>query len=118
MRFFRPIFMALLVAGLAGYAMDCLAMSTPDEAMQCCDSMPCPSPGHNGSEDCCNTMSALHAPFLQAHAAHDFSPAPGFFAMLPGVHATQDIRPSAHVVVVAHGHAPPIPQPSLSPLRI
>src|SRR5215467_11908623 len=50
MRVARAILMAFLVAALAAWSLDCFAGSTHDEAMQCCDSMPCPQHNHDGSE--------------------------------------------------------------------
>src|ERR1700758_3303990 len=60
----RPILIAALAVALAVYAFDCGAMTTPERAMQCCNSMPCSSQGHHG-QDCCKTMPAMHAPFVQ-----------------------------------------------------
>jgi hypothetical protein len=45
MRFTKPILLAVVAIALATYASDRFAMSTPDEAMQCCDTMPCSSHG-------------------------------------------------------------------------
>jgi hypothetical protein len=39
----RAAFAALLVVALAAYAFDCGAAANPEQAMQCCNSMPCSS---------------------------------------------------------------------------
>ena len=35
------------VVALATYGLDCLAMTRPEQAMQCCRSMPCSPNGHH-----------------------------------------------------------------------
>jgi len=118
MRFTKPILLAVMAIALAMYAFDCLAMSTPEQAMQCCDSMPCSSTGHQHSQECCKTMPSMHAPFLQPASAHGPSFLPVFVAVLPGFDALQGLDFSAGVLT-AHCHAPPISQiAASSPLRI
>jgi len=65
MRSTRAILMLVLAAALSTYALDCLAVPTPDAAMQCCESMPCLHHSDDSSQDCCKTMEATHAPFVQ-----------------------------------------------------
>src|SRR5882672_5366839 len=115
MRFAKPILLAVMVVAFATYAFDCLAMSTPEQAMQCCDSMPCSSHGHQHSQECCKTMPSMHAPFVQPASAHDLSFSPVFVAVLPGFNASQDIGAPSKVLT-AHCHAPPIPQQRRLPL--
>ena len=120
MRFARPILMAVIVLALAGYGVDCQGMSTPDEAMQCCESMACPhSHGHDSSQDCCKTMPSMEAaPFVQS-PAHSLSVGIVFVDVAPVVSISQGLDFSTHVILVAHSHAPPIPPPAApSPLRI
>src|SRR5229473_3319462 len=91
------ILLLALAAALANYAVDCSAVNTPEQAMQCCGSMPCP-PHHGSSEDCCKSMPSMHAPFVQpaASAAH-----------------------STAIQVTANSHAPPAGSSSPPlPLRI
>jgi hypothetical protein len=47
-------------------------MTTPEQAMQCCNSMPCSPQGHHG-QDCCKTMPSLQAPFAQPPSGHVIS---------------------------------------------
>src|SRR5713226_5380622 len=118
MRFTKPMLLAVVAIALAVYAFDCLAMSTPEQAMQCCNSMPCSSHGHQHSQECCKTMPSMHAPFVQPASAHGPSFTPVFVAVLPGFNASQAID-SPSKVLTAHCHAPPIPQAAPpSPLRI
>jgi len=118
MRFTKPILLAVLAIALAAYAFDCLAMATPEQAMQCCDSMPCSSPGHQHSQECCKTMPSMYAPFLQPASAHGLSFSLVFVAVLPAFNASQGLDFSAGVLT-AHCHAPPISQiAASSPLRI
>jgi len=46
------------------------AATTPEQAMQCCNSMPCSSHGHEHSQDCCKTTQAMHRPFVQPSSVH------------------------------------------------
>jgi len=118
MRFIKPILLAVIAIALAAYAFDCLAVSTPEQAMQCCDSMPCSSHGHQHSQECCKTMPSMHAPFVQPASAHGPSFTPVFVAVLPALNASQGLDSSA-AVLTAHCHAPPIsPIAASSPLRI
>jgi hypothetical protein len=118
MHFAKPILLAVMAIAFATYAFDCLAMSTPDAAMQCCDTMHCSSHGHQHSQECCKTMPSMHAPFVQPASAHALSFSPVFVAVLPGFNASQVIGAPSKVLT-AHCHAPPIPQAAPpSPLRI
>lgn len=116
MRFRKAIFVVALVASLAAYAVDCGAMTTPEQAMQCCKSMPCSSHGHQG-KNCCKSMEAMHAPFVLAPSVR-----------APGVSVVAAEFPASTASIVLHSvigsisaqhHSPPSVQSlSLSPLRI
>jgi hypothetical protein len=118
MRFARIILSVVVAIAFSTYAFDCLAMSTPEAAMQCCDTMHCSSHSHERSQECCKTMPSMHAPFVQPASAHAPSFSPVFVAVLPRFSATQGLNSPSNVLT-AHCHAPPIPQtvPTL-PLRI
>ena len=60
----RQIVIVALAVVLMAYAFDCSAMMTPQHALECCQSMGCSSQGQ-ASENCCKTMPAMHAPFVQ-----------------------------------------------------
>jgi hypothetical protein len=118
MRLIRPILLAVMAIAFATYAFDCSAISTPDEAMQCCHTMPCSPHGHEQSQECCKTMPSMHAPFVQPASAHALSFSPVFVAMLPWFSASQGLDFQSKVIS-AHCHAPPITQAAqISPLRI
>jgi hypothetical protein len=118
MRFIKPILLAVMAIAFATYAFDCLAMSTPDAARQCCDTMHCSSHGHQHSQECCKTMPAMRAPFVQPASAHAPSFSPVFVAVVPRFNASQ-VSDSPSNVLTANCHAPPIAQAaSPSPLRI
>src|SRR5438270_10051452 len=68
MRFTKPILVALLGISFSAYGFDCSPIMTPDQAMECCDSMNC-SRGMHG-EDCCQTGTSVHAPFVQPASMH------------------------------------------------
>lgn len=116
MRFSKVIFAMVLVIALGAYAVDCGGMTTPEQAMQCCKSMPCSSHGHQG-KNCCKSMEAMHAPFVLSSSVQ-----------APGVSAVAAVfRTSTASIVLqpmfsgisARYHSPPAAQSlSLSPLRI
>src|SRR5881392_3935350 len=98
----RPILPALLAVALSAYGFDCSAMTTPEQAMQCCNSMHCSSPAHHG-QDCCKRMPSVRSPFVQPSSAHGELPVLDFSAR----------------IIPAHSHAPPLFSFSASvPLRI
>jgi len=118
MRLIRPILLVLMAIAFGTYAFDCLAMSTPDAAMQCCDTMHCSSHGHQHSQECCKTMQAMHAPFVQTASVHAPSFSPVFVAVVAGFSASQ-VLDSPSKVLTAHCHAPPVPQAAAPlPLRV
>jgi hypothetical protein len=92
-------------------------MITPEQAMQCCGSMPCSTHRHHG-QDCCKTMTAMHSPFLQASSVHNASFSLDAVALLPASNLSFGLG-SLTRMVVATCHAPPILcLPSSLPLRI
>jgi hypothetical protein len=118
MRFAKLFLLTGMAIAFATYAFDCLAMSTPEAAMQCCDTMPCSSHGHGHSQECCKTMPSMHHPFVQPSSTHAPSFSTVFVAVLPRFNALQALDSPSNVLV-AHCHAPPIlPSVALSPLRI
>jgi hypothetical protein len=117
MRFCKPILMAALVVALAAYAFDCGAVTTPEQAMQCCASMPCAPHGHDG-QDCCKSMPSMHAPFVQSAAVHGHLRTRTVAAVLT---AFDDLNPTLAegVTTGMRSHGPPQISPNtLSPLRI
>jgi len=116
MRLAKPIFLGILAVALAAYAFDCGA-ATPEQAMQCCNSMPCSSHGHHAQE-CCKTVPSMHAPFVQSSSVHGVSASPVVFAVLPAA-GKSHVVDSSNRVIAAHCHAPPIRYaPTPLPLRI
>jgi hypothetical protein len=114
---FRPILVALIAFAVASYAADCSPLVTPDEAMQCCDSMPCASHSPEHSQDCCKTMPSLHAPFVQAPSAQGLSFSLVVLALPVSGEATCTDS-SAHVIAT-NCHAPHPPDvANSSPLRL
>jgi hypothetical protein len=98
-----------LIVALAAYGLDCLAMATPEQAMQCCNTMRCHSRhhrSHHGSQDCCNTTPQMHADFgLPASVqAIDFSP-----VALGVVQAFKDSQITKFFasIIAVHSHDPP-----------
>jgi hypothetical protein len=108
---------ALLALALAAYAFDCGGPTNPEQAMECCNSMPCSSGGHHG-QDCCKTMPAMHAPFIQPSSAQGASYSPRVLAVLTTLAESPNL-PSPGRVLATHCHAPPIISvPASLPLRI
>ena len=101
----RVLLVAVAVA-LATYALDCVGMNTAQQAMQCCDSMPCPSHHHRG-QDCCKTMPATRAAFDQPPRVHSVS----FSPIACGLARTYDEpggTESSERMIAEHSHDPPI----------
>jgi len=116
-RLMKLIFLAGFVAVLAAYSFDCGAAMTPEQAMKCCDSMPCSSQGQHG-QDCCNTMPSAQASFVQPTSVAHASFVPIVFALLRTLVDVHD-RDSSARVIAAFAHDPPVSLLSASaPLRI
>ena len=117
MRFAKPIFLAVLSIALAAYAFDCGAATTPEQAMKCCNSMSCSSHGHH-AQDCCKTMRAIRAPFVQPSSVKGVSYSSVVLSVLPVADRFLALD-SPDRVITAHCHAPPIRcTPTPLPLRI
>src|SRR5258708_10479053 len=118
MRLVKPFFLAVLGFALAAYGFDCGATMTPEEAMQCCGSMPCSHSMDQDEQDCCATMPAMHAPFVQSSAGHGISAANVVFAVVP-TSSELLVGDSPGHFVATHSHGPPIfHSPASLPLRI
>jgi hypothetical protein len=117
MRFARPILMAVLVAALAAYALDCGAMTSPEQAAQCCSSMPCSPRGHSG-QDCCKSMPSLHAPFVQSMAVHGDSLAHIVGAASAPFYEFASTLPELGSTPAPYHGTPVLGPPALSHLRI
>src|SRR6516165_6910029 len=117
MRFGQSILAAVVALSFVAYAFDCAEMTTPEQAMQCCNSMPCSSQGHHG-QDCCKTMPSMHGPFVQPSAGHSAGPSLNVGAVLPVSDDPIDLASSSRNIR-SHWHAPPgfLPSSPL-PLRI
>jgi hypothetical protein len=117
MRIARSLLLAVIAVALTAYAYDCGAPMTSEQAMQCCNSMPCSSHGHHG-KDCCKTMPTMHAPFVQPSSAHGVPYSPVVVAVLTSFAENQGVDSSARTIA-EHSHAPPIGySPASLPLRI
>jgi hypothetical protein len=69
-----------VLTALAAYVVDCSGITTPEEAMQCCQALSCSSSGH--SQECCEAMPQMRAPFTQPDSADGISFAPAAVAVL------------------------------------
>ena len=117
MGFARQVLLAVLTLSVAAYASDCGGMTTPEQAMQCCNSMRCSSHHHHGQE-CCKTMPAMHAAFGQPSSVQGISFSPVALGLVPAFNESRSIEPSARMIA-EHSHAPPISSsPPALPLRI
>jgi hypothetical protein len=117
MCFGKSIALLALAGAIATYAVDCSAMNTPEQAMNCCGTMPCP-PRHGNSEECCKAMPSVQAPFMQPPSMHGISYSPVIVAVLTLFDASHGIGSSGRPIV-EHSHAPRIMySPTPPPLRI
>jgi hypothetical protein len=117
MRFVRAVLLVVTAVALAAYGFDCLAMTAPEQAMQCSNSMPCMPNSHHG-QDCCKTMPSVQTAFLQPSAGHTPSltdVATVIVSEFPDVLGTHLVIPNTARV----SHPPPIADPQASsPIRI
>jgi|SRR5215469_841358 len=113
----RRTLVVALIAALAAYALDCVGMTTPEQAMQCCNSMRCPSHGHHG-QDCCKTMPTMHSTIGQPTAVHSVSCPPVAHGAVQPFSDCQSIGSSAGVLAEHSHDPPPCPASPILPLRI
>src|SRR4029077_1170512 len=113
----RQVLLPVLTVALVGYASDCVGMTTPEQAMQCCNTMRCPSRGHHGQE-CCKTMPEPQAAFGQPSSVQGISFFPVILGAVREFNGSHGIEPSARLMA-EHSHAPPdYCSPAVLPLRI
>src|ERR1700730_4542508 len=102
----KPIFIVAFVVALAADSFYCGAAVTPEQAMKCCDSMPCSSQGQQG-QDCCNAMPSAHASFVQPTSLTQGSFALVLFAVLQNSIDSHGDN-SSDRVITAFAYDPPI----------
>ena len=118
MGFARQVLLAVLTLSVAAYASDCGGMATPEQAMQCCNSMQCPSHHHHRGQECCKTMPAMHAALGQPSPAQGVSFSPVTFGVVRAFNESRSTEHSARIIL-EHSHAPPSScAPATLPLRI
>jgi hypothetical protein len=117
----RNVGRMILATALVAYAFDCEAMTTAESAMQCCASMHCSRQGRmdaNQGMDCCKTMPAAHAPFVQSALESGALHSTAVLAVLPVFYGMRNQACSSRSVA-ERVHAPPGNSlPALTPLRI
>jgi len=117
MVFARRVLLAVLTVAVGAYASDCGGMTTPEQAMQCCNSMRCSSHHHHGQE-CCKTMPAIHAAVGQPPSVQGVSFSPFALGVVRAFAESQSIESSARMIA-EYSHAPPASySPAILPLRI
>ena len=118
MVFARRVLLALLTVAVAAYASDCGGMTTPEQAMQCCNSMRCSSHGHHHGQECCKTMPAMHAAFSQPPSVQGISFSPIALGVVRAFGESHSMESSARMIA-EYSHAPPSSSSStVMPLRI
>jgi hypothetical protein len=113
MRRARAALLLIAVVAFAAYGSDCLTMATLEQAMECCNSMPCAPDSHHG-QHCCKAMSAIHAPFVQAQPKHVVT------VVQLGAVPTSELAQTAGICatgvsIARYGHAPPPAHSHASP---
>ena len=117
MGFARQVLLAVLTVAVGAYASDCGGMTTPEQAMQCCNSMRCSSHGHHGQE-CCKTMPSMHVAIGQPTTVHSISSPPLVYGAVQLRAECQRIEFSGELIT-DHSHDPPTCcSPPVLPLRI
>src|SRR5213076_739767 len=105
-----------LFRSLAAYVLDCSGTTTPAEAMKCCQSIPCSSSGH--SQECCETMPQMHAPFVQPSSAHAPSSTLDLIAVLPVCESSLSLNSAAQLVTADFNTLTDTSPPVATPIRI
>src|SRR3954463_8574922 len=105
----RLIVVIFLAVALTAYVVDCEGITTQQQAMQCCNEMPCNFQGHT-SQDCCKSMQSLHAPFVQTSSVQSVLLPLVALAEMPTRACIHDLG-SCISVTVEQSHAPPVLSP-------
>jgi len=113
MHFARTVLVTVAAFALAAYGFDCMAMGSPEQAMQCCNSMPCVPNGHQG-QDCCKTMPSVQTAFLQSSAGHIVS-LTDFGSVIITEFGGRPDASTAIANAASVSHPPPIPYSQASP---
>lgn len=113
----RALLVTAIVAALAGYAIDCSTIVSPDQAMQCCKTMPCTP--HSSGKNCCDTTPSTHPPFVQAASLSKATLSLVSYFSVPTLTSHLPIRSGADITVAQYQSPPPLLEfSSNSPLRI
>ena len=115
----KSFLLVVLAVALGAYGFDCEAMTTPQQASQCCRSMSmhCSSHGSHGV-DCCKTMRTVQPPFVRLSSVREFSASPVVLAVMPGADTSNGVH-SSDLSLKSQCHA--LPEPPLAaarPLRV
>lgn len=116
LRLAKWVLLATLTIALAAYGLDCLGMVTPEQEMQCCDTMQCHSHGHH-NQGCCSTTPQVHYSLKPASIQRvPFSPVA--LGVVQGPSGCEIVQFPA-VITSGHSHDPPsLRSIAASPLRI
>ena len=113
------VLMPTLTVALAAYGLDCLGMATPEQAMQCCNTMRCHTHSHHqhhGSQDCCNTTPQMHTALGQPSSVQAIAFSPVALGVVQAFNDSQIMEVFASILA-GHSHDPPpacpIPFPTL-----
>jgi hypothetical protein len=115
----QGLVLAALTISLSTYGLDCLAMSTPDEAMECCKAMRCHYHKHRGqnSRDCCKTTPQMHGIPTRPVAAQRITSPSITLAVARAVSHSESMDPYDYVIA-QHSHDPPSKAAPILRLRV
>jgi hypothetical protein len=105
----KRAYVSALIVALATFALDCAGMITPEQAMQCCNTMRCHSHhhrSHHGNQDCCNTTPQIHADFGQPSSVQGIAFSPVALGVVQAFNDSQ-IADFFASIVAEHSHDPP-----------
>lgn len=112
----RAALLAVLTVSLGAYGLDCAGMTTPEQAMQCCNSMQCAAHDHRG-QGCCKTMPEMRAVLGQPSSLQGVSATPVALGLVQSSIDSGSSESSA-CVIAERAHDPPLSSPPAVPLRI
>jgi hypothetical protein len=111
MHFAKLIVASILLVAIGAYGVDCNAMTTAEQAMQCCKSMHCMSSHHNSSgnhsTDCCKAMPDMRSALGQPSSVHNLSLSPAALEVLPASALTQNVQAHRSLIAI-DSHSPPL----------
>src|SRR5215469_15202273 len=106
----KHVLFAALILVLSAYGLECVGVTTPEQSMQCCNTMRCHSPHNRHSHqsmDCCETVPHIQPALGQPSSVRAISFAPATLGLVQGFGDSRLMEVSRGIIG-AHAHDPPL----------